>query len=83
MISGTTQGNTPANEVSNQVRAGVTNLTSANRLVAFVQPMPSTNYVVLLEPSTPTVVVSSKTTLGFTLSGHAAVTVGWLAVQYI
>ncbi len=87
MSSALTQGSTPANEVSIQVRAGVVTLTVAQptQVVLFSNPMLALNYTVLIEPlGTPqTVAISNKTIHGFTISLHANAVVRWLAVYAI
>ncbi len=87
MISGTTQGNTPANEVSIQVRCGVVTMTTGApvQVIAFSNPMLALNYTVLIEPfgGNQPISVSAKTTAGFTLTLHANATIRWAAIYAI
>ncbi len=87
MSSGTTQGNTPDNEVSLQVRSGVVTMTTAVpvKVIAFSNPMLALNYTVLIEPfgGNQPITVSAKTTGGFTLTLHANATIRWAAIYSI
>lgn len=78
-----TLGNTPANQIMPQIRAGAASITPSNRFVTFSQPMPNANYVVILEPSIPTLSVTGKTPQGFSVSGHTSVVAQWIAVAHI
>lgn len=78
-----TFGNTPANEIFVEHRAGSASLTMGNRLVTFSQPLPDTNYTILLEPNTLSLTITGKTPEGFTVSGITSVTIGWYVVQHV
>ncbi len=87
MSSATTQGNTPANEISLQVRSGVVTMTTGSpvKVIAFSNPMLALNYTVVIEPfgGNQPITVSAKTTLGFTLTLHANATIRWAAIYSI
>ncbi len=87
MSSALTQGSTPANEVSLQVRSGVVTMTTAApvQVIAFSNPMLALNYTVLIEPfgGNQPLSISAKTTTGFTITLHANVTIRWAAIYAI
>ena len=87
MSSATTQGSTPANEVSLQVRSGVVTMTTAApvKVVLFTNPMLALNYTVLIEPfgGNQPIAVSAKTINGCTLTRHANATIRCAAIYSI
>ncbi len=87
MSSATTQGNTPANEISLQIRSGVVTMTTASpvKVIVFSNPMLALNYTVVIEPfgGNQPITVSAKTINGFTLTLHANTTIRWAAIYSI
>ncbi len=87
MSSATTQGNTPANEISLQIRSGVVSMTTGTpvKVITFSNPMIALNYTVVIEPfgGNQPITVSAKTITGFTLTLHANATIRWAAIYSI
>ena len=87
MSSATTQGNTPANEISLQIRSGVVSMTTVTpvKVVMFSNPMIALNYTVVIEPfgGNQPITISAKTITGFTLTLHANATIRWAAIYSI
>ncbi len=87
MSSAITQGSTPANEVSLQIRSGVVTMTTAApvKVITFSNPMIALNYTVVIEPfgGNQPITVSAKTINGFTLTLHANATIRWAAIYSI